>query len=352
MAARDGLVGGAVAAGVAQECTHARPGRAMSVRLLVRCVGSIGRGYGGVVAGGAASGGLAMRRGSVGGHAASVLTPGSAGPALPAQARDRGDGRGGQPAGRSGGCRAAVVEGRRAARPIARQPARGGARRDPGGRRRVDHPSASLTDPLDQKELTMDRHAGILVNVSSEAPGAAVQVSQPQLQPQASDEQPPWQQQLAASWPWSQGRFRCRARPGPPYCSGTAATTRAAAAQDLIARAGVGLNPTRTASPWPELPDLNARHLREDERAIAQPHLDARDRTQETDRDDLVRARGVRLQLDHLRPDQNRHRTVGGRPCQERRRASSTTAVPPRASPRMRLERPTKSATWTVRGRS
>jgi len=90
---------------------------------------------------------------------------------LSAQALDRGDGLGRQPVGRSGGRRAAIVEGALAARPIPRQPAVGGAFRNPGGGRRGNHPPAGFAHPLDQKESTMDRHAGILVDVHPRLPG-------------------------------------------------------------------------------------------------------------------------------------------------------------------------------------
>ena len=63
------------------------------------------------------------------------------------------------------------MEGALAARPIPRQPGVGGAFRDPGGRRGVDHPPAGLAHPLDQKELTMDRHARMLMDVHPRLPG-------------------------------------------------------------------------------------------------------------------------------------------------------------------------------------
>jgi len=79
MEARDGLVGGAIAAGVAKSAvTRAQAGRC-------RCdwrSGAQDRSDEGVIGlspAAPASGGLAMRRGSVGGHAASALTPGSDG---------------------------------------------------------------------------------------------------------------------------------------------------------------------------------------------------------------------------------------------------------------------------------
>jgi hypothetical protein len=92
-------------------------------------------------------------------------------PALPAQTLDRGDRLSGQPAGRSGGRRASVMEGRRAARPIPRQPDIGGALRHTGSQRRVADAPAVLAHPLDQKESTMDRHARILMNVHPRLPG-------------------------------------------------------------------------------------------------------------------------------------------------------------------------------------
>jgi hypothetical protein len=92
------------------------------------------------------------------------------GPTLAAQALDQGDGRGGQLVGRSGGRRAAIVEGALAARSIPRQPAVRGALRNPGGGRCIHHSPAVLPDPSDQKESTMDRHAGMFMDVHPRLP--------------------------------------------------------------------------------------------------------------------------------------------------------------------------------------
>jgi hypothetical protein len=95
-------------------------------------------------------------------QAARDLRPGQA---LAAQALDRGGDLGGQPAGRAGGRRAAVVEGALAARPPPRQPLVRGAHRHPGGQGGVLDPPAMLAHPRRQKDSTMHRHARILVNV-------------------------------------------------------------------------------------------------------------------------------------------------------------------------------------------
>jgi hypothetical protein len=87
------------------------------------------------------------------------------GQALAAQPLDRGGDLGRQPAGRSGGRRAAVMEGRLAARPMPRQPLVRGAHRHAGGARGGLDPPALLANSPDQKESTVDRHARILVDV-------------------------------------------------------------------------------------------------------------------------------------------------------------------------------------------
>jgi hypothetical protein len=64
-----------------------------------------------------------------------------------------------------------------------RQPGIGGAFRDPRGRRRIDHPPAGHTHPLDQKESTMDRHARILVDVHPRLPGKLFRSHNPSFNP-------------------------------------------------------------------------------------------------------------------------------------------------------------------------
>jgi hypothetical protein len=90
-----------------------------------------------------------------------------AGQALPAQPLDRGGDCEGQPAGRAGGRRAAVMQGALAARPMPRQPLVRGAHRHPGSQGRVLDPPAMLAHPPDQKESTVDCHARMLVDVHS-----------------------------------------------------------------------------------------------------------------------------------------------------------------------------------------
>ena len=57
------------------------------------------------------------------------------------------------------------MKGDRPARPIPRQPFVDGALRDPGRRRSLGHRPTLLSDTVNQKGSTMDRHARILVNV-------------------------------------------------------------------------------------------------------------------------------------------------------------------------------------------
>ena len=63
------------------------------------------------------------------------------------------------------------MEGALAAHPIPCQPGVGGAFGDPGRCRCGHHPPAGLAHPLDQKELTMDRHMGMLMDVHPRLPG-------------------------------------------------------------------------------------------------------------------------------------------------------------------------------------
>ena len=86
-------------------------------------------------------------------------------PAHPPQALDLGHGCPGQAMRTMAGRRAAVTQGRLAARPVARQPFVGGAHRYRTGIGGLGHRPALLADAADQLESTKRCHTGVLVNV-------------------------------------------------------------------------------------------------------------------------------------------------------------------------------------------
>ena len=85
--------------------------------------------------------------------------------ALAPQPLDRGDLRGRRGMRAVAGRRSAVLQRRRTAGAEAPEPGIGGALRHAGGRRGIRDAPPLLADAAHQKGSTMDRHAGILVDV-------------------------------------------------------------------------------------------------------------------------------------------------------------------------------------------
>lgn len=102
-------------------------------------------------------------------------------PAQPAQGFDGGDSLARRGAGLSDRRRACVMKRRFAAGPKAGQPLVGGADRDAGGSSRISCASALDHDPPRQQDSTVERHAGMLVDVRPGAPGRVGWLRNPSL---------------------------------------------------------------------------------------------------------------------------------------------------------------------------
>jgi hypothetical protein len=109
---------------------------------------------------------------------------GRAGQALAPQPLDRGDAPDRQAMAASGGRRAPVVKHPLAARPMPRQPLVGAPFGDPGRLGSVPDAPAFTANARDEEGSTMDRHAGMLVDVHPGAPGEVGWRRNPSLTPQ------------------------------------------------------------------------------------------------------------------------------------------------------------------------